>query len=164
MCIEIMGNKAGWLTLYSGIAGGADIILLPEMPYDIDRVCEAVERRAKRGSNFSIIAVAEGAMNVEEARMKRKDWMAKRAEQGFGDTATNMQRGGSPSAYDRVLATEFGSYAAKLVEIERYGVTVAMVNGRVTQNRLADIAGKTRNVPEGCELLTVARRMGVSLG
>ena len=185
MCIEIMGNKAGWLTLYSGIAGGADIILLPEMPYDIDRVCEAVERRAKRGSNFSIIAVAEGAMNVEEARMKRKDWMAKRAEQGFGATATNriaqavqkktgmetrvcipghMQRGGSPSAYDRVLATEFGSYAAKLVEIERYGVTVAMVNGRVTQNRLADIAGKTRNVPEGCELLTVARRMGVSLG
>ena len=185
MCIEIMGNKAGWLTLYSGIAGGADIILLPEMPYDIDRVCEAVERRAKRGSNFSIIAVAEGAMNVEEARMKRKDWMAKRAEQGFGATATNriaqavqkktgmetrvcipghMQRGGSPSAYDRVLATQFGSYAAKLVEIERYGVTVAMVNGRVTQNRLADIAGKTRNVPEGCELLTVARRMGVSLG
>ena len=61
MCIEIMGNKAGWLTLYSGIAGGADIILLPEMPYDIDRVCSAVERRARKGSNFSIIAVAEGA-------------------------------------------------------------------------------------------------------
>ena len=185
MCIEIMGNKAGWLTLYSGIAGGADIILIPEHPYDIKKVAEAVMRRQKAGKNFSIIAVAEGAMNVEEARMKRKDWMAKRAEQGFGATATNriaqavqkktgmetrvcipghMQRGGSPSAYDRVLATEFGSYAAKLVEIERYGVTVAMVNGRVTQNRLADIAGKTRNVPEGCELLTVARRMGVSLG
>ena len=76
MCIEIMGNKAGWLTLYSGIAGGADIILLPELPYDIDRVCEAVERRAKKGSNFSILAVAEGAINTEEARMKRKDWMA----------------------------------------------------------------------------------------
>ena len=67
MCIEIMGNKAGWLTLYSGIAGGADIILLPEQPYDIDRVCSAVERRAKKGSNFSIIAVAEGAINCEEA-------------------------------------------------------------------------------------------------
>ena len=185
MCIEIMGNKAGWLTLYSGIAGGADIILLPEQPYDIDRVCEAVERRAKRGSNFSIIAVAEGAINTEEAKMKRKEWMAKRAEAGYGVTATNriaaavqkktgmetrvcipghMQRGGSPSAYDRVLATEFGSYAAKLVEVERYGVTVAMVNNRVVANRLEDIAGKTRNVPEGCELLTVARRMGVSLG
>ena len=69
----------------------------------------------------------------------------------------------SPSAYDRVLATQFGSYAAKLVEIERYGVTVAMVNRHVTQNRLADIAGKTRNVPENCDLLTVARRMGISL-
>ena len=185
MCIELMGNKAGWLTLYAGVAGGADIILLPEMPYDIDRVCDAVERRAKKGSNFSILAVAEGAINVEESKLKRKEWMAKRVEAGYGATATNriaaaiqkktgmetrvcipghMQRGGSPSAYDRVLATEFGSYAAKLVEIERYGVTVAMVNGHVTENRLADIAGKTRNVPEGCELLTVARRMGVSLG
>ena len=185
MCIEIMGNKAGWLTLYSGIAGGADIILLPEQPYDIDRVCDAVERRARKGSNFSIIAVAEGAINTEEAKMKRKEWMAKRAEAGYGVTATNriaaavqkktgmetrvcipghMQRGGSPSAYDRVLATEFGSYAAKLVEVERYGVTVAMVNNRVVANRLEDIAGKTRNIPEGCELLTVARRMGVSLG
>ena len=185
MCIEIMGNKAGWLTLYSGIAGGADIILLPEQPYDIDRVCAAVERRARKGSNFSIIAVAEGAINTEEAKMKRKEWMAKRAEAGYGVTATNriaaavqkktgmetrvcipghMQRGGSPSAYDRVLATEFGSYAAKLVEVERYGVTVAMVNNRVVANRLEDIAGKTRNIPEGCELLTVARRMGVSLG
>ena len=76
----------------------------------------------------------------------------------------HMQRGGSPSAYDRVLATEFGSYAAKLVEIERYGVTVAMLNGHVTENRLADIAGKTRNVPDNCELLTVARRMGISMG
>ena len=111
--------------------------------------------------------------------------MAKRAEAGYGVTATNriaaavqkktgmeprvcipghMQRGGSPSAYDRVLATEFGSYAAKLVEVERYGVTVAMVNNRVIANRLEDIAGKARNIPEGCELLTVARRMGVSLG
>lgn len=184
MCIEIMGNKAGWLTLYSGIAGGADIILIPEMPYDIKKVAAAVENRAKAGKNFSILAVAEGAFSVEEAKMKRKEWTAQRAQAGY-TTATariahqieqmtgaetricvpgHMQRGGSPSAYDRVLATQFGSYAAKLVEIERYGVTVAMVNGHVTQNRLADIAGKTRNVPEGCELLTVARRMGISLG
>ena len=73
-------------------------------------------------------------------------------------------RGGSPSAYDRVLATQFGSYAAKLVEIEQYGVTVALVNNHVISNRLEDIAGKTRNIPEGCELLTVAKRMGISLG
>ena len=117
--------------------------------------------------------------------MKRKEWMAKRAEAGFGTTATNriaqavqkktgmetrvcipghMQRGGSPSAYDRVLATQFGSYAAGLVADEHYGVTVAMVNRHVTANPLADIAGKTRGVPGDCDMLNVARAMGISLG
>ena len=148
MCIEIMGNKAGWLTLYSGIAGGADIILLPELPYDIKKVAAAVENRAKAGKNFSILAVAEGAFSQEEAKMKRKEWTAQRAAAGY-TTATariakqveeltgaetricvpgHMQRGGSPSAYDRVLATQFGAYAAGLVADEHYGVTVAMVN------------------------------------
>ena len=184
MCIEIMGNKAGWLTLYSGIAGGADIILLPELPYDIKKVAAAVENRAKAGKNFSILAVAEGAFSVEEAKMKRKEWTAKRAEAGY-TTATariakqveeltgaetricvpgHMQRGGSPSAYDRVLATQFGSYAAGLVADEHYGVTVAMVNRHVTANPLADIAGKTRGVPGDCDMLNVARAMGISLG
>ena len=184
MCIEIMGNKAGWLTLYAGIAGGADIILIPEHPYDIKKVANAVERRAKAGKNFSILAVAEGALSVEESKMKRKEWTAKRAEEGY-TTATNriakqvqeltgaetricvpghMQRGGSPSAYDRVLATQFGTYAAGLVADEHYGVTVAMVNRSVTANPLIDIAGKTRNVPDDCAMLNVARSMGVSLG
>ena len=183
-CIEIMGNKAGWLTLYAGIAGGADIILIPEHPYDIKKVANAVERRAKAGKNFSILAVAEGALSVEESKMKRKEWTAKRAEEGY-TTATNriakqvqeltgaetricvpghMQRGGSPSAYDRVLATQFGTYAAGLVADEHYGVTVAMVNRSVTANPLIDIAGKTRNVPDDCAMLNVARSMGVSLG
>ena len=184
MCIEIMGNKAGWLTLYSGIAGGADIILIPEHPYDIEKVAKAVERRAKAGKNFSILAVAEGAYSVQEAKMKRKEWTAKRAEAGY-TTATariakrveeltgaetricvpgHMQRGGSPSAYDRVLATQFGAYAAGLVADEHYGVTVAMVNNRVVANPLADIAGKTRGVPDDCDMLNVARSMGISLG
>ncbi len=184
MCIEIMGNKAGWLTLYSGIAGGADIILIPEHPYDIKKVANAVERRAKAGKNFSILAVAEGAVSVDEAKMKRKEWTAKRAAEGY-TTATNriarqieeltgaetricvpghMQRGGSPSAYDRVLATQFGAYAAGLVADEHYGVTVAMVNGNVTANPLMDIAGKTRGVPDDCAMLNVARSMGISLG
>ena len=184
MCIEVMGNKAGWLTLYSGIAGGADIILIPEHPYDIKKVAAAVERRAKAGKNFSILAVAEGAFSTEEAKMKRKEWTAKRAEAGY-TTATNriakqieemtgaetricvpghMQRGGSPSAYDRVLATQFGTYAAGLVADEHYGVTVAMVNNRVTANPLAEIAGKTRGVPDDCDMMNVARSMGISLG
>jgi len=184
MCIEIMGNKAGWLTLYSGIAGGADIILIPEHPYDITKVAKAVERRAKAGKNFSILAVAEGALNVEESKMKRKEWTAKRAEAGY-TTATgriakeieamtgaetricvpgHMQRGGSPSAYDRVLATQFGAYAAGLVADEHYGVTVAMKNRNVVANPLSEIAGKTRTVPDDCAMLNVARAMGISLG
>ena len=184
MVIELMGNKAGWLTLYSGVAGGADIILLPELPYNIERVCAAVENRARAGKNVSILAVAEGAFDEAEAGMKRKEWMAKRAEAGY-KTATNriaqqiermtgfetricvpghMQRGGSPSAYDRVLATQFGSYAAKLAAEECFGVTVAMKGTEVVCNPLSEIAGKTRNVPKDAEMLAVARRMGVSLG
>ena len=184
MVVELMGNKAGWLTLYAGIAGGADIILIPELPYTIENVCAAIERRAAQGKHFSILAVAEGAVDAKEARMKRKERMAKRAEQGY-TTATNriarqievltgietricvpghMQRGGSPCPYDRVLATQFGSYAAKMVEDENYGITVAMKNNHVGENRLKDVDGKSRLVPEGHGMLEVARRMGISVG
>ena len=184
MVVELMGNKAGWLTLYAGIAGGADIILIPELPYTIENVCAAIERRAAQGKHFSILAVAEGAMDAKEARMKRKERMAKRAEQG-DTTATNriarqiealtgietricvpghMQRGGSPCPYDRVLATQFGSYATKMVEDENYGITVAMKSNHVGENRLKDVAGKSRLVPEGHGMLEVARRMGISVG
>ena len=112
MCIEIMGNKAGWLTLYAGIAGGADIILLPELPYDIDRVCAAVERRAKNGSNFSIIAVAEGALNAEEARMKRKEWTARRAKNGDDRTEESVLK--MIYMYGRSQKEDFASYMSKL--------------------------------------------------
>ncbi len=184
MVVELMGNKAGWLTLYAGIAGGADIILLPELPYNIDNVVEAVLRRAEEGKYFSIVAMAEGCFDIAEAAMKKKERLAKRAERGER-TATNrvamqiekatgfetrvcvpghMQRGGSPSPYDRVLATQFGTHAAKLVEADHYGVAVAMKNNIVTENPLKAVAGKTKLVPETCDMLTVARRMGISLG
>ena len=184
MLVELMGNKAGWLTLYAGIAGGADIILIPERPYTIEKVCAAIENRAKQGKHFSILAVAEGVYDIKESRMKKKERMAKRKEEGI-TTATNriarqieemtgfetrtcvpghMQRGGSPSPYDRVLATQFGSYAAKMVADENFGITVAMKNNHVGENKLSDIAGKSRLVPDGHGMLEVARRMGISLG
>ena len=184
MVVELMGNKAGWLTLYAGIAGGADIILIPENPYDVQNVCAAVERRARQNKMFSILEVAEGAYDTEEAKLKKKERAAKRAKLGMR-TATDriarqveemtgietrvcvpghMQRGGSPSAYDRVLATRFGASAAKLVEQEEYGVTVALRNNEVVANRLEDIAGKSRLVPQDHSMLEVARRMGISLG
>ena len=168
MVIEIMGNKAGWLTLYSGIAGGADIILIPEIPYDIDKVIDACEKRAQSGKTFSIIAVAEGAMDIAEAAMKKKERAKKRAEAGE-TTVTNriakqieaatgfesrtvvpghILRGGSPSAYDRVLATKFGARAAMLIKQEKYGYTVAKIGSKISENKLSDVTMKTKFVPE----------------
>ena len=181
---EIMGNKAGWLTLNAGLAGGADIILIPEIPYDIDKVCEAVMKRAASGKSFSILAVAEGAFDKDEAKLKKKDRARKREEAGI-ITATSriaaqvqagtgidtrvcvpghMLRGGSPSAYDRILATKFGVHAAKLIANEKYGRTVAMVNGKVTSNKLEDIAGLTKFVNPKDQLVVTAKRIGVSFG
>ncbi len=184
MVIEIMGNKAGWLTLYSGIAGGADIILIPEIPYDIDKVTKACQKRADAGKDFSIIAVAEGAYDVEEAKMKKKERAQSRADSGIVTATTRIAkeieaktgletrtvvpghilRGGSPSAYDRVLATQFGAHAAKLLKEEKFGFTVAMVDGKITENPLKDVAMKTKFVPENHQLVKTARAIGISFG
>ena len=184
MVIEIMGNKAGWLTLYSGSAGGADIILLPEIPYDLEKVCDAIRRRAEMGKTFSIIAVAEGAMTVEEAQMKKKERMAFRAETGFSSIAMriakeleakvgvearavipgHVQRGGTPSAYDRMLSTVFGVHAAKLIAGEEYGQAVGMAGNTVTHHPLSEVAGKTKFVPNDAQAIRAARAMGMSLG
>ncbi len=184
MVIELMGNKAGWLTLYSGIAGGADIILIPEMPYDIDNVIKAIEKRNQSGKSFSILAVAEGCFDIHESKMKRKEWMEKRKEAGYLKASERLtdeiekntgfqtrlavpghiQRGGTPSAYDRLLATQFGTQAAQLVENEQYGVTVAMNNNMIVSNPLSEVAGKTKLVTHDCDLIAVAHRMGLSLG
>ena len=184
MVIEIMGNKAGWLTLYSGIAGGADIILLPEIPYDLEKVCDAIRRRAEMGKTFSIIAVAEGAMTVEEAKMKKKERLAFRQETGFSSIAMriakeleakvgvearavipgHVQRGGTPSAYDRMLSTVFGVHAAKLIAGEEYGQAVGMAGNTVTHHPLSEVAGKTKFVPNDAQAIRAARAMGISLG
>lgn len=181
---EIMGNKAGWLTLNAGIAGGADIILIPEIPYNIDKVCDAVINRSASGKTFSIIAVAEGAFDTVEAQMKKKERAAKRAEAGIL-TATSriaaqvqantgfearvcvpghMLRGGAPSAYDRILATQFGVYAAKLIADEKYSRTVAKIGNKITSNKLDDIAGKTKFVDPDDQLVITAKDLGVSFG
>jgi len=184
MVVEIMGNKAGWLTLYSGVAGGADIILLPEIPYDIKEVADAVESRAKSKKAFSIIAVAEGAMSKEEAKMKKKERAEYRASLPYDCISKriaaqltemvgvearsvnpgHIQRGGSPSAYDRVLSTQFGVHAAELIRDEIYGVTVALDGNEIIHNKLKDIAGVPKPVPMDDHVLITARNMGIKLG
>ncbi len=184
MVVEIMGNKAGWLTLYAGVAGGADMIVIPEIPFDIDKLCEACEKREKAGKAFSIMAVAEGAFDTEEAKMKKKERAKKRVEAGEKTASAriaatieantgietrvcvpgHMLRGGSPSAYDRVLATQFGTRAAELLFKEKFGYTVAMVDGEITENKLEDIAGKTKFVDKDDQMVLAARRIGISFG
>lgn len=184
LVVEIMGNKAGWLTLYSGIAGGADMIVIPEIPYDINKLCVACEKRSRSGKGFSILAVAEGAFDVNEAKLKKKERARLRAEAGI-TTATNriakqieentgcetrvcvpghMLRGGSPSAYDRVLATKFGVHAAELIADEKYGYAVAMIDNVVSENPLSEVAGKTKFVPENDQLVKTAKDIGISFG
>jgi 6-phosphofructokinase 1 len=182
MCIEIMGNKAGWLTLYSGVAGGADVILIPEIPYDIDKVAEVVKRRAESNKGFTIIAVAEGAMDKDESKLKKKEREARRAA-GFSSSAYlakqlqekvgvearsvvpgHIQRGGTPSAYDRVLSTEFGVHAAELIRDGVFGVTVALKGNEITHNPLSEVAGVAKLVPPDHQMITTARDIGISFG
>ncbi|MGN0746644.1 MAG: 6-phosphofructokinase, partial [Aristaeellaceae bacterium] len=183
MVIEIMGNKAGWLTLYSGVAGGADVILIPEIPYKIENVAKVVEARAKSNKGFTIIAVAEGAMDKEEAKMKKKEREAKRAAEHFSSSAYvaqqlrdlvgvearsvvpgHIQRGGTPSAYDRVLSTQFGVHAAELIRDGVFGVTVALKGNEISHNLLKDIAGVPKLVPQDHQMITIAKNIGISFG
>ncbi len=184
MVIEIMGNKAGWLTLYAGLAGGADVILLPEIPYEIDEIVKKVESRNKAKKNFSIIAVAEGAMSATESKLKKKERALYREGQHFTTISQriandlherldvearvvipgHIQRGGSPSAYDRVLATRFGVHAAELIRDNVYGMSVAMLGSEVGHNPLSEVAGKTKFVPIDHQMVTVARSTGISFG
>lgn len=184
MVVEVMGNKAGWLTLYAGIAGGADVILLPEIPYDIEKVAKVVKKREKEGRGFTIIAVAEGALSKEEAKMKKKEREEARAAEGitFASpritrqlqeitdqetrlvTLGHIQRGGVPSAYDRLLSTKFGTYAATLYNSRIFGVTVAEKQNLITHNRLCDIAGIPKLVPQDDQSIQLARQMGISFG
>jgi phosphofructokinase-like protein len=184
MVVEIMGNKAGWLTLYSGIAGGADVILIPEIAYDINKVAQVVEERAKNKKYFTIIAAAEGALSVEETQMKRKEREAlweqdplKSVAQRIAAQLTkitnaecravipgHMQRGGSPSAYDRVLSTEFGVRAAQLIKEGRFGLTVALKDGRIGENRLEDVAGVPKPVDPQDQTVISARDINISFG
>lgn len=184
LVVEIMGNKAGWLTLYSGIEGGADMIVIPEIPYDIDKLCAACEKRAQQGKGFSILAVAEGAFDVEEAKMKKKERAKARAEAGI-TTASNriatqiqtstgletrvcvpghMLRGGSPSAYDRILATQFGVHAAELIAQNKFGYAVAKIGDKISENKLSDVAGKTKFVPADDQMVKTAKDIGISFG
>ena len=184
--VEVMGHKVGWLTLYAGIASGADVILIPEIPYDIDKVCEAINKRKERGSGFTILAVAEGAIAKEDAALpkkelkKRQEEIAKKypsvsykiaeeieAKTGMEIRVTvpgHMQRGGSPCPYDRVLATRLGAAAADLILKEDYGYMVGIKNGNIRKVSLGEVAGKLKMVDPKADIIKEAKIVGISFG
>ena len=184
--VEVMGHKVGWLTLHAGIAGGADIILIPEIPYDIDKVVEAINRRNKAGKGFTILAVAEGAVSKADAKLTKKEFKKKQEEyrKQYPSVAYqlasqlenkldldiritipgHMQRGGSPCPYDRVLSTRLGSEAAKLILEEDYGYMVGIINGKVKKVPLGECAGKLKMVSPTDQLVGDAKRIGISFG
>ena len=184
--VEVMGHKVGWLTLYAGIASGADVILIPEIPYDLDKVVEAIEGRRKRGNGFTILAVAEGAISKEDAKLPKKELKKKQEEYAKNypsisykiakeiEDRTGMeirvtvpghtQRGGSPCPYDRVLSTRLGSAAAKLILNDEYGYMVGIVNGKTKKVPLEECAGKLKMVTPDAQEIRDAKRMGISFG
>ncbi len=184
MIVEVMGHRAGWLALYSGIAGGGDIILIPEIPYDINIIAEKVIDRNKKGKRFSIVVVAEGAMpkggDVVIQRMVKESSDPIRLG-GIGfilgaeiekltslETRTvlmgHLLRGGTPTPFDRILATRLGSKAIDLVIEKRYGFMVSVRGDSISDVSLKEVARGTRKVSLNHPLIRVARSVGTSFG
>lgn len=184
--VEIMGHKVGWLTLHAGIAAGADIILLPEIPYDLDKVVEKIKERTKGGSRFSILAVAEGAISKEDAALSKKE-MKKKQEENAGKYPSvayeigariqektgqeirvtvpgHMQRGGAPVPYDRVLSSRIGAHAAELISEENFGKLVVVKNNVITEIPLSETAGKLKTVDPQSDIIKEAKLLGISFG
>lgn len=199
--VEIMGHNAGWLALGAGVAGGADVILIPEMPYDIDKVANAILQRSRGGKHFSIVALSEGAMTrqysekygqlkeakstasskkekqaavqdlleLEEMHRDHTFWMSRSLEErtGLESRVTilgYLQRGGAPSAADRLLATRLGTTCATYIAEERYGVMVAARGDGVEAVPLEEVAGQRKTVPLDHHWIDSARSVGTCLG
>ena len=182
--VEIMGHKVGWVALHAGIAGGADIILLPEIPYDIKSVVNAIETRAKIGKRFTIIAVAEGAITKEDAALPKKKYKEKLANRKHPSVAYELaeeiskytdqevrvaipghtQRGGTPCAYDIVLSTRLGAAAAELILNQEYGYMIGIKNGTTVKVPLSEVAGKLKMVDPEADIIKEARLTGISFG
>ncbi len=177
MVLEVMGRHTGWIALHAGLAGGADMILIPEIPFDIEIVAESVRKREASGSSFSIVVVAEGArprggteMYVADGRLGGVgQWVGQRLEELTGKETRvvvlgHVQRGGSPSPYDRLLSTRYGTAAVKAVAEGVFGEMVALRAQEITTVPLAEATGHLKTVRPHSDLVLSARSLGVSFG
>ncbi len=182
--IELMGRDTGHLALHSGIASGADIILIPEIPYNINNVAAAIEKRKKNGKRFSIIAVAEGAIDITDIKLTKAQLLKKETDSHHPSISYKLaeelhaltkqevrvtvpghyQRGGSPCPYDRVLATMFGTHAAKLVRQGKYGHMVAMQGGLITEIPIPEAASRIKFMPVDSPYILAAKEAGTGFG
>ncbi len=168
MVIELMGHHAGWITLFAGMAGGADIILLPELGYNMKVVIDKIKKRMEMGKAYSIVAVAEG-IEIQGSTDRPAIYFAKEIERqtGFETRETVLgyiQRGGSPSPFDRNLGTLLGGHAADLIHAKQFGRMVAEIGNKITDVPLEEVAGKLRLVTPDTPLVQQGRRMGISFG
>lgn len=166
MVVEVMGHHAGWIALYAGMAGGADVILLPELGYDIEKVNETILDRAHRGKPYSIVVVAEG---VRTPKKRPADYITKAIEEATGietrETVLGyIQRGGNPSPFDRNLATRLGGHATELISNGEFGRMVCMDGDTVSSIPLDEVAGKLKLVTPENDLIIQGKRMGVTFG
>lgn len=167
MIIEVMGHHAGWIALYAGMAGGGDIILIPELEYNIKSVCRKIEERYESKKPYSIVVVAEG---IEHPKKGSAASYLAEAIQTYTEIETRetvlgyIQRGGSPSPMDRILATRYGAYAAQCIAEGCFGTMVAIRNNELTTVPLEEVGGKLSLVDKNSPLIQKARKMGVSFG
>lgn len=184
MIIEVMGRYAGWLALLSGLAGGGDIILMPEFPYEIDAVCDAIKTRNAMGKNFSIVVVGEGARPTGGKIVVRRTVKGSPDPIRLGGISHqvasqiegliniecrvtilgHLLRGGSPTAFDRILATRFGAEAVRMVCRQQFGQMVAMKKGEIGATPIKEVAGVQRIVTPDHPLVKTAQSLGVCLG
>ena len=182
--VELMGHKTGWLTLHAGIAGGSDVILIPEIPYDLDKVVEAINKRINDKKHFTILAVAEGIISKEEMLYSKKELKEVRKKEHYPSAAYrigagimdrtgqevrvtvpgHVQRGGSPCAYDRVLASRLGAKAAELIMNKEYGYMVCVRNNQIDKIELNKVAGRLKTVDPQAGIITEAKAMGICFG
>ena len=183
MVVEVMGRYAGWIGLHAGVGGGADDILIPEIPFDLNLVAERLREREQWGARFSIVVVAEGAKPaggkvalIEEARDGRAERLGGMGVQVAEALARltgketrsvvlgHLQRGGAPTSFDRVLATRFGGRAVELVRRGDFGTMVAFAPPDIVSRPLQDVVGRTKTVPADSDLLLTAKALGVTFG
>ena len=167
MVIEVMGHKAGWIALYSGMAGGGDVILLPEIPYDIKNIGEVILNRLRKGKPYSIVVVAEGIQT--DGRKRAAEYIAQEIEYETGietrETVLGyIQRGGSPTPFDRTLSTRMGGHATELIADGQFGRMIALKGDEISSLPLNEVAGKLKLVTEDHDLVVQGRRMGICFG